>query len=130
MRTNHISPPNGRRNTYRFRVAGLVSGAVNGLFGGGGGMPLFVLLTAWAKVEEKKAFANCVAIILPFCMVSAAVYFLRGALPLAQAMPYLLGGLVGGFAGGKLFRAVPGPWLRRLFAGFVLYGAFRYLFHA
>ena len=106
----------------------MLAGAVNGLFGGGGGVPLLVLLTRWTGMEEKKAFANCVAVIFPFCAVSAAVYLLRGSMVLADALPYLAGGLLGGIAGGKLFRRVPGVWLRRVFAFFLLYGAYRYLF--
>ena len=100
---------------------------VNGLFGGGGGIPLLLLLTKWARLEEKAAFATCIAVILPLCAVSAAVYLLRGAVPLADALPYLAGGLVGGAAGGMLFRRVPEVWLRRIFALFLLYGAWRYL---
>ena len=106
----------------------MIAGAVNGLFGGGGGVPLLVLLTRWAGLEEKKAFANCVAVIFPFCAVSAVVYLLRGSMDLARAMPYLAGGLLGGVIGGKLFRCVPGVWLRCVFALFLLYGAYRYLF--
>ena len=106
----------------------MLAGVVNGLFGGGGGVPLLVLLTRWAGLPEKKAFANCVAVIFPFCAVSAAVYLFHGSLDLARAAPYLAGGLLGGLVGGKLFRRVPGVWLRRVFALFLLYGAYRYLF--
>ena len=120
------SPPNGG-DASKYRIAGALAGAVNGLFGGGGGIPLLFLLTKWAKLDEKKAFATCVAVILPLCVVSAAVYFLRGGFPLVHALPYLAGGLAGGLVGGKLFRDVPNIWLRRIFALFLLYGAFRYL---
>lgn len=109
-------------------MSGAAAGAVNGLFGGGGGIPLFLLLTRWAGMEEKKAFANCVAIVFPLCAVSALVYLLRGGVSPARALPYLAGGLLGGAVGGKLFRRVPGVWLRRVFALFLLYGAYRYLF--
>ena len=78
-------------------------------------------------MEEKAAFATCVAVIFPICAVSAAALFLRGGLTLGRALPYLAGGLVGGFAGGRLFRDVPNVWLRRIFALFLLYGAWRYL---
>ena len=121
-----VSPPHGGE-THKYRVAGALAGTVNGLFGGGGGIPLLVLLTRWAKLDEKKAFATCVAVILPFCVVSAAVYFLRGGFPLVHALPYLAGGLVGGYIGGKVFCDVPNVWLRRIFALFLLYGAWRYL---
>ena len=90
-------------------------------------MPLLVLLRR-AGLEDKAAFATCVAIILPLCAVSAAVCLLRGSLPLAHALPYLLGGACGGWLGGRWFRSVPNIWLRRIFALFLLYGAYRYLF--
>lgn len=121
-----LSPPKGGE-THKYRLAGAIAGLVNGLFGGGGGMPLLVLLTKWARLEEKTAFATCVAVILPFCTASAAVYLLRGGFPLVDALPYLAGGLVGGYLGGKWFLNVPNIILRRIFALFLLYGAYRYL---
>ena len=92
------------KNKHKYRIAGVIAGAVNGLFGGGGGIPLLVLLTRWAKLEEKKAFATCVAVIFPLCVVSAVVYFLRCALPLAQALPYLVGGAAGGLVAAGSFK--------------------------
>lgn len=111
----------------KLRLSGAIAGTVNGLFGGGGGIALVPLLTRWAKMEEKTALATCVAAILPFCCVSAAVFLLRGSLDLLQALPYLLGGAAGGYVGGRLFKNVPVKWLRRIFALFLLYGAARYL---
>ena len=99
----------------KYRLSGVAAGLTNGIFGGGGGIPLLVLLTKWAGVEEKKAFATCVAVIFPMCAGSAA-------------LPYLLGGFAGGLVGGKLFKKVPNLWLRRIFALFLLYGGWRYLF--
>ena len=95
----------------KYRVCGALAGTVNGLFGGGGGIPL----------------ATCVAVIFPFCLVSVLVYAFRGALPLGEALPYLVGGLAGGWIGGRLFKDVPNTWLKRIFALFLLYGAVRYL---
>ena len=122
----NASPPEGG-DAAKYRVAGALAGLVNGLFGGGGGIPLLMLLTRWAGVEEKRAFATCVAVILPVCAVSAAAGLLRGGVPLADALPYLAGGLAGGFVGGRTFQSVPTLWLRRVFALFLLYGAWRYL---
>lgn len=115
------------RMPVKYAVASILAGAANGCFGGGGGMVLLPLLTRWCHVEEKTAFATCVAVILPFCVVSAAVYLLRTPFDFTQALPYLLGGLAGGFVGGKLFPQVPAPWLRYLFAAFLVYGGIRYL---
>lgn len=111
----------------KLALSGLAAGAVNGLFGGGGGMPLLLLLKNWCHVETKKAYASCVAVILPFCAVSAVVYGLRTGLDLLTALPYLAGGLAGGLVGGKVFTRVPNVWLRRIFAAFLLYGGVRYL---
>ena len=111
----------------KYILAGAAAGVVNGLFGGGGGIPLALLLTRWAKVRDKAAFACCVAIILPVCLVSVAVYVLRGGLQLGAAMPYLIGGAAGGLLGAKLFKGVKPMLLRRLFGLFLLYGGVRYL---
>lgn len=111
----------------KYAVSGALAGAVNGLFGGGGGMVLVPLLTGWCALAGKKAFATCVAVILPLCVVSAAVYMLRRGFDVVQALPYLIGGLAGGLVGGKLFGSVSVEWLRGLFAVFLLYGGVRYL---
>lgn len=115
------------RMPVKYAVASILAGAANGCFGGGGGMVLLPLLTRWCRVEEKTAFATCVAVILPLSAVSAAVYLLRQGFELAAALPYLLGGLAGGLVGGRLFRCVSVEWLRGLFAAFLVYGGVRYL---
>lgn len=112
---------------WRFRICGAAAGLINGLFGGGGGTVLVPLLTGWCKMGQKRAMASCVAVILPLCVLSAVMYLLRTGLRLLAALPYLLGGLIGGLVGGRLFRRVPGPWLRRIFGVFLVYGGVRYL---
>ena len=109
------------------RISGTLGGIVNGLFGGGGGMVLVPLLTRWCGIEEKKAFATCVAVIFPFCVLSAGIYWLRGGLDLLAALPYLLGGAIGGFLGGRLYGRISTVWLRRLFALFLFYAGVKYL---
>ena len=112
------------RPAGKLGVSGALAGLACGLFGGGGGMVLAPLLTRWCHVEEKRVFANCVAVIFPLCALSAGVFLLRTGLDFGQALPYLAGGLVGG----RLFKKVLGLWLRRIFALFLLYGGWRYLF--
>ena len=108
--------------------AGAAAGLVNGFFGGGGGMVLVPLLTEKCGLEQRKAFATSVAIILPLCALSSAIYFLRGDLELGTALPYLLGGCAGGLLGGRLFRQLNMDWLRRTFALLILYGGVKSLF--
>ena len=108
-------------------LAGAAAGLVNGLFGGGGGMVLLPLLSRGEGMEQKKAFATCVAVILPVCCVSAAVCLWQLRPSPAQLLPYLLGGAAGGVAGGLTFRKVPVRVLQMIFGLFLLYGGVRYL---
>ena len=65
--------------------------------------------------------------IFPICLVSAAIYVLRDSVPLAEALPYLAGGLIGGFLGGRLYGKVSTKWLKWLFAAFLFYAGVKYL---
>lgn len=109
------------------RIAGTAAGLANGLFGGGGGMVFLPILSRWGRLDQRKLYATCVGVIFPVCLVSAAVYLLRGEFSLPAALPYLLGGLAGGWIGGKLYGGVPTRWLKWLFAAFLFYGGVRYL---
>lgn len=110
-----------------YRIAGGAAGLVNGFFGGGGGMILVPLLTRACGLDQRRAFATSVAIILPLCALSSGIYFLRGGLELTAALPYLIGGLAGGLIGGRVFRRLSMDWLRRVFALLILYGGVRAL---
>ncbi|WP_347563617.1 TSUP family transporter [Pseudoflavonifractor sp. 524-17] len=109
-------------------LAGGAAGLANGFFGGGGGMVLVPLLTGRCGLDQRRAFATSVAVILPLCMLSAGIYWWKGGLDFVLALPYLLGGFLGGFLGGKLFRGVNMVWLRRAFALLILYGGGKALF--
>ena len=82
-------------------------------------------LTRLCGLEQRRAFATSVAVILPLCALSAAIYLLRGGLELGTALPYLLGGAAGGWLGGRLFKGVRVSWLRRGFGLLLIYGGVR-----
>ena len=52
---------------WKMILIGSAAGAVNGLFGAGGGMLLIPLLTLTAVLEEDALFPACVCIMLPIC---------------------------------------------------------------
>lgn len=112
---------------WRARIAGSAAGLANGLFGGGGGMVFLPLMSRSGALERRQLFATCVGVIFPVCAVSAMMYFFRGSLSLSAAAPYLLGGLAGGFIGGRLYGRVPTGLLKWLFAGFLFYAGVKYL---
>ncbi len=110
---------------YKYAISGAAAGAANGLFGAGGGMILVPLLTRWAGLEDKKAFATSISIIAPLCLVSIAVYCIQGSMDFMQALPYLIGGFLGGLIGGKLFQKIPAKFLHRALGLIIIYGGIR-----
>ena len=114
-----------KKTRWRYLIAGAAAGLTNGLFGGGGGSVLVPLLTRYCGLDQRRAFATSVAVILPLCALSAAIYLLRGGLDLGTALPYLVGGALGGWAGGRWFKGVNMVWLRRAFGLLLIYGGAR-----
>ena len=109
-------------------IGGALAGAANGFFGAGGGTLLYPVLTRWAKIDDKKALATNVSVMLPLCAVSATVYVIKGEPGLLRAaIPFLIGGLMGGFVGGRLFKNMPIGILRKAFALLLIYGGVRNL---
>ena len=109
----------------KYAIAGIFAGVANGLFGAGGGMILIPFFRKFLKMEEKRAFATSLAVILPLSIVSASVYGVRGNFDFKMALPFVIGGTVGGFVGGKVFKKIPVRLLRAIFALFMLYGGIR-----
>lgn len=116
------------RDEIKYILAGTMAGAANGLFGGGGGMLLVPFLTRFMKMEEKKAFATSLAVILPMSVVSSIVYFSKGGVSFSQALPFVAGGMLGGIIGGRIFKKVSVKLLRVLLVIFMLYGGARLAF--
>ena len=108
-------------------AAGLCAGAVNGLFGAGGGMVLVPLLSFLAHLSEEEIFTSSIAIILPICLVSLAATAVNGQIPWQEALPYLPGSAIGGFLAGKYGRKIPVLWLHRGLGLMILWGGIRYL---
>lgn len=90
-------------------------------------MILVPLLAHYCGLSQRKAFATSVAIILPLCILSSVIYTQRGGMDWSAALPYLAGGLIGGWAGGRVFKRVNMVWLRRAFALLILYGGIKAL---
>lgn len=117
--------PETKPHAIRCAVSGALAGVANGLFGAGGGMVLVPLLTRWAKLEDRHAFATAISIILPLCLVSLVVYWQKGTVTVAW--PYLIGGFFGGLLGGILLRRIPVGWLHKALGVVILYGGLRLL---
>lgn len=108
-------------------VAGICAGAVNGLFGAGGGMVLVPLLTWLTDLEEDSVFPTSVCIILPVCLVSLFITFDATQGVWKTALPYLIGSGIGGVLAGIFSKRIPTIWLHRLLGILILWGGIRYL---
>ncbi len=93
---------------------GAVLGAVNGLFGGGGGMVAVPLLER--TLPPREAHATAIASVLPATLLSGAVYAFTGRVPLNVLLPAALGVSAGGFFGAKLLPRLPVRAAEILFA--------------
>ncbi|MBQ9838100.1 MAG: sulfite exporter TauE/SafE family protein [Oscillospiraceae bacterium] len=116
-----------KKHSVGMILAGIGAGAVNGLFGAGGGMVLVPLLGLLTDLEDREVFPASVCIIAPVCIVSLAVTWQKGVTPWDIALPYLLASAVGGIAAGFLAKKIPTVWLHRLLGVLILWGGFRYL---
>ena len=112
---------------WRLTAAGLCAGAVNGLFGAGGGMVLVPLLTLLTDSGADEIFPASVSIILPICLESLFLTAHQSGIPWATALPYLIGSACGGIASGLWGKWIPVKWLHRGLGILILWGGIRYL---
>lgn len=106
-------------------LTGLLAGFINGFFGAGGGMIVVPLLIFLLKLPDKLAFSSAISIVFPMTLVSLVIYAREGALDVASALPYLLGGAAGGALAGLLFKKASPRFLHLALGGLILLGGVR-----
>lgn len=109
----------------KYILIGIVTGTVNGLFGSGGGtivVPAMVLLLG---LDDHKAHATAISIILPLTVVSAFFYVSNNYVNWDITIKVILGGIAGGYMGAKLLNICPANILRKIFAVFMIAAAAR-----
>lgn len=109
-------------------LSGLGAGAVNGLLGAGGGLILVPALRTFTDVKKNQLFPTSLAITAPLSLVSLAVYSLRGQVPFQAALPYILGGALGGLFAGLWGQKIPVRFLHKILGILILWGGIRSFF--
>ena len=85
----------------KFFIGSLV-GFINGFFASGGGIVAVLSLKKFMKLEEKKAHATAIAVILPLSLASIVVYTHGGFGNFPYIVKASIGGIIGAFVGAKL----------------------------
>ena len=111
---------NNRKNNLKYLLicigAGAISGAVNGIFGGGGGMIIVPILSKLLKYKEKEAHATAILIILPLSIVSGILYFVFGNFDFLAGLPVVIGVLIGGIIGAIMLSKLSSKWIMLIFS--------------
>lgn len=104
-----------KKDNKKAIVSGLGLGAVNGLFGGGGGMIAVPLLHGVLGYSDKEAHATAILVIAPVCLISAIVYFVGGFVQAEVVIPAAIGNVVGGLLGAELLGKISDKWTDAVF---------------
>jgi len=94
---------------------GFAIGILSGLLGVGGGIFLVPVLVSYFDVEQHKAHAISLAVVLPTALVSALVYGARGQVDVNLAALLAVGGIIGASLGARMMKKIPADTLKRLF---------------
>ena len=107
---------------WQIVLFGALIGVVNGFFGGGGGMIVVPLLNKLFGLEQKKAQATALFVILPISLISTIVYLCYNSISFSSGWPVILGIVGGGVIGAKLLNKMQNNTIKGVFIFFMLIG--------
>ncbi len=99
----------------RMITCGGVVGVANSIFGGGGGM-IAVPMLSKIGLDEKRAHATAILVILPVSLLSFLLYAVKGIYDFSVLIPTALGVTAGGMLGAKLLGKLPTKAVNLTFA--------------
>ena len=97
----------------------VLAGFVAGFFGGGGGMLCVPLLEA-RGLDVKCAHATALIVILPICIVSAAIYIANGYFDFTAVLCASIGVSLGGAAGAAVLNKLNGTVVGLIFVALMI----------
>lgn len=111
---------------------GFLAGMANGLFGMGGGILVFFLLSHiyadHPEISTKDVFASTVLCVLVMSLSSVFLYCRDGYVSFGDAVPFLVPAVLGGIAGALLLDKINTSWLKKIFAVLMVYGGLSLIF--
>lgn len=113
------------KNKVKLLSIGIITGFINGLFGSGGGTIVVPALIFLLGMDDHKAHATAISIILPLSIISTIIYLSNKSIQLKIALPIAIGGVIGSFIGAKTLNKIPINILRKIFGSIIIYTAIR-----
>ncbi len=109
-------------NKFYLVLFGALIGVINGFFGGGGGMVVVPVLNKLFKMEQKKAQATALFVILPISLVSTIVYMSFKSINFQAGWPVIAGIVAGGVIGAFLLNKLNNRTIKYIFIFFMFLG--------
>jgi len=106
-------------------VGGFGAGFLSGTIGIGGGLLFVPTMTVGLRISQAVAQGTSLVAIIPTAVVGGISHLLRGSVLLTPALWMGGGGVVGAVIGALVAVEVPGPWLARIWGGFLVFSAYR-----
>ena len=106
----------------------MFTGAVNGIFGGGGGMVAVPLLSGMLGYEDKQSHATAIFVIAPVCLASAVIYIINGYAVADVIIPASIGTVAGGFLGAFFLSRFSSKAVNYIFLAIMLIAGIRMIF--
>jgi hypothetical protein len=102
-------------------MIGLCAGIVSGLFATGGGMIVVPALVYLLGMDESRARATSLFVILPMVITSGIFYFKNNYIDWKIGILCAIGGMIGGFFSSKYLKKIPEIYLKISFTIFLIY---------
>lgn len=109
-------------------IIGVLTGFINGLFGGGGGMILVPMLNRILGLNQKQSHATAILIILPLSIVSCIVYLIFGNIKWNLVLPVTIGVIGGGVLGAFLLKKISNQALSFFFYVLMIIAGIKMIF--
>lgn len=116
---------NKNKSIVKIAFIGFITGLINGIFGSGGGTILVPSLVFLMGIEDHKAHATAISIILPLSLISSFIYFGYDVVDLPLTLKVAFGSVIGAVVGSSLLNRFSVNALRKIFGIFMIIAAAR-----